>query len=239
MRSQVFNSSGQTYQGIKIPRGSATVLGWAGGSEKQARSRSWMVTPTHPAPRQSREGSPLLQKIQVPKRGPRAAQRAQVPPGVPGSPGGPGARAAGVSTNASARMWPFSDTQVRLPPESIAQLAVGVTSQPVAGLDVSLNASEAGSRDVKEVPGNQRCACSSNYIVKCARIVPPPPHTHLLEEDPEVDAGSGRQVPGGRGVGIVNWAWAGPGATWRAPATVDDAVCPAAPRVPSKSCCLC
>lgn len=164
MRSQVINSSGQTYQGIKIPRGSATVLGWAGGSEKQARSRSWMVTPTHPAPRQSREGSPLLQKIQVPKRGPRAAQRAraQVPPGVPGSPGGPGARAAGVSTNASARMWPFSDTQVRLPPESIPQLAVGVTSQPVAGLDVSLNASEAGSRDVKEVPGNQRCACSSN-----------------------------------------------------------------------------
>lgn len=119
-----------------------------------------MVTPTHPAPRQSREGSPPLQKIQVPKRGPRAAQRAraQVPPGVPGSPGGPGARAAGVSTNASARMWPFSDTQVRLPPESIPQLAVGVTSQPVAGLDVSLNASEAGSRDVKEVPGNQRCA---------------------------------------------------------------------------------
>lgn len=66
-----------------------------------------------------------------------------------------------------------------------------------------------------------------------------PPPVRLLEEDPEVDAGSGRQVPGGRGVGIVNWARAGPGATWRAPATVDDAVCPAAPRVPSKSCCLC
>lgn len=94
----------------------------------------------------------------------------------------------------------FSDPQVRLLPESIPQLAVGVTSQPVAGLDVSLNASEAGSRDVKEVPGNQRCACSSNYIVKCARIVPPAP-THLLEEDPEVDAGSGRRGHGELGPG--------------------------------------
>lgn len=179
MRSQVINSSGQTYQGIKIPRGSATVLGWAGGSEKQARSRSWMVTPTHPAPRQSREGSPLLQKIQVPKRGPRAAQRARAGaawrPGLTRGTRGSSSRCKHRCICANVAF--SSDPQVRLPPESIPQLAVGVTSQPVAGLDVSLNASEAGSRDVKEVPGNQRCACSSNYIVKCARIVPPAPHT--------------------------------------------------------------